>query len=56
MTVISWFAFIIAPLSVMVGINLIVREISTEREKLPYPVMQLPMTMTEEGFFSHRTM
>ena len=54
--VLNWFAFLFALLFVMVCINLIVRKPWTEDEKLAYPIIQLPMRMTSEGFFTNRLM
>ena len=54
--VINWFAFLFALLFVMLCINLIVRKPWTEDEKLAYPIIQLPMRMTSEGFFTNRLM
>ena len=54
--VMSWFAFLFALLFVMVCITLIVRKPWTEDEKLAYPIIQLPMRMTSEGFFTNRLM
>ena len=54
--VMNWFAFLFALLFVMVCINLIVRKPWTEDEKLAYPIIQLPMRMTSEGFFTNRLM
>jgi len=52
----SWFAFAFALFFVMVCINVIVRKQWTEKEKLAYPLIQLPYEMTNEGFFKNKTM
>ena len=44
-----WCAFIFAVGLVMVGINVILRRQWTEREKLGFPIVQLPLAMTEGG-------
>ena len=54
--VISWFTFLFALLLVMLCINIILRKQWTEREKLAYPIIQLPYGMTSSGFFRNRTM
>ena len=54
--VMSWFAFIFTLLFVMVCINVIVRKRWTEKEKLAYPIIQLPYGMTSEGFFKNKIM
>ena len=54
--VISWFAFIFALVFVMVCINIIVRKQWIEREKLAYPIIQLPFALTSEGFFRNKIM
>ena len=54
--IMSWFAFIFTLLFVMVCINVIVRKRWTEKEKLAYPIIQLPYGMTSEGFFKNKIM
>ena len=52
----SWFAFLFALVFVMVCINIIIRKPWTEKEKLAYPIIQLPYRMTSEGFFRNKAM
>ncbi|MFC1715692.1 DUF6785 family protein [Candidatus Poribacteria bacterium] len=56
--ILAWSAFLFALLFVMLCINVIVRKQWVEREKLSYPIIQLPLEMTREksGFFSNRLM
>ena len=56
--VLWWSAFLFALLLVMLCINIIVRKQWAEREKLSYPIIQLPLEMTSEksGFFSSKLM
>jgi len=54
--VLNWFAFLFTMLFVMVCITVIVRRSWTEDEKLAYPIIQLPVRMTSEGFFTNRLM
>ena len=53
-----WLGFISVLLFVMICINVIMRRQWIEKEKLAYPVIQLPLAMTEgggvSGFFSNR--
>jgi hypothetical protein len=53
-----WTTFILAMGLVMVCINVLLRKQWTENERLTYPLIQLPMAMTEGGgsstFFSNR--
>jgi hypothetical protein len=53
-----WCAFIGALGLVMICLNVIVRKQWTENEKLSFPIVQLPMAMTQDGgtaaFFRHR--
>ncbi|MBM3239119.1 hypothetical protein FJZ31_22730 [Candidatus Poribacteria bacterium] len=55
-----WTSFIFALLFVMVCVNVIVRRQWTEQEKLTYPIIQLPLAITEKGgasgFFSNQLM
>jgi hypothetical protein len=44
-----WGAFIVVLLFVMACINTLVRKAWTEDEKLSYPMIQLPLALTEEG-------
>ena len=54
----TWSAFIILLVTIMLLINVIVRKQWTEREKLTYPIIQLPLEMTSEKarLFSNRLM
>lgn len=56
--VLWWSCFILALGTVMVCLNVIIRKQWMENEKLSYPIVQLPMAMTENGgtiaFFRHR--
>ncbi|HIE50544.1 MAG TPA: hypothetical protein EYP85_02185 [Armatimonadetes bacterium] len=56
--VLWWVAFILALGLVLICLNVIVRKQWTENERLSYPIIQLPMAMTEEGgspvFFKNR--
>lgn len=56
--VIWWSVYIFAMFMIMVCINIIVKKQWIEREKLTYPVIQLPLTITEKGgsiqLFSNR--
>lgn len=56
--IISWTAFILAFMSVMLFINLIVRRQWIEQEKLTYPIIQLPLEMIDnaKSFFRNRLM
>ena len=53
-----WLGFISVLLFIMICINVIMRRQWIEKEKLAYPVIQLPLAMTEgggvTGFFSNR--
>jgi len=53
-----WTSFIIATSTIMICLNVIVRKQWTEHEKLAYPIIQLPMAITERGgaagFFRNR--
>ena len=55
-----WTSFILALGLVMVCINIFVRKQWTEHEKLAYPIIQLPMAITEGGgtssFFRNRAL
>ena len=54
----AWSAFLVALLFVMLCINVLVRKQWVEREKLSYPIIQLPFEMTraQSGFFVNRLM
>lgn len=56
--VLWWSAFLFALMFVMLCINVIVRKQWTEREKLSYPLIQLPIEMTDESrsFFRQKLM
>jgi hypothetical protein len=47
--VLWWSAFIFALVLVMLCLNLLMRRQWTEHEKLSYPIIQLPLGMTESG-------
>jgi hypothetical protein len=47
--VLAWSAFIIAMLGVFLCMNVLLRKQWTEREKLTYPLVQLPIDMTAEN-------
>ena len=53
-----WCCFILALGSVMICMNVILRKQWMENEKLSYPIVQLPMAMTQDGgtlsFFQNR--
>ena len=53
-----WTSFIIAASTIMICLNVIVRKQWTEHEKLAYPIILLPMAITEHGgaagFFRNR--
>ena len=55
-----WTSLIIALGLIMICMNVIVRKQWTEHEKLAYPIIQLPMAITEGGgtsrFFQNRTL
>lgn len=53
-----WMAFIVVYIFVMLCINTILRKQWTERERLTYPIIQLPLGMTGEKsrFFKNRLM
>ena len=44
-----WSAFICALLLMMLCINILVKKQWTQREKLVYPIIQLPLTITKDG-------
>jgi len=44
-----WFVFILAMVFTMLCINVIMRKLWTENEKLSYPIIQLPLEMTKDG-------
>jgi len=51
-----WIAFIFVLMAVMLCINILLREQWTERERLTYPIIQLPLEMVnpESNFFRRR--
>ncbi len=53
-----WCALIFAVGMVMIGLNVLIQRQWTQREKLGYPVVQLPLEMTRDGinyrFFANR--
>lgn len=50
LTPVLWWSVFIAMLAlVMICINVLMRKEWTEREKLSYPIIRLPMSLTEEG-------
>ena len=53
-----WTAFVLALSLIMICLNVIVRKQWTEHEKLAYPIIQLPLAITEGGgtsqFFQNR--
>ena len=53
-----WMLFIIVYIFIMLCINTILRKQWTERERLTYPIIQLPLQMTDTryGFFRNRLM
>ena len=53
-----WSGFLLAVLLVMLCINFIVRKQWTENEKLSYPLIQLPLAMTDDSrsFFRNKLM
>jgi len=56
--VLWWVGVVFAVGVVMIGINVLLRKQWTEREKLGFPIVQLPLAMTEDGgnarFFSNK--
>lgn len=56
MPVLAWTAFVVVLMFVMLCINIIIRKQWTDREKLTYPIAQLPFEMTKPGtrLFSSR--
>ena len=55
---IAWGGFITAALTVMLCLNVIIRKRWTEEERLSYPIVQIPLAMTDpkSGFFRNRVM
>ena len=54
-----WALFLMALVSMMLAINVLLRRLWTEHEKLVFPLVQLPLAMTGEestGFFRNRLM
>ena len=52
--VLMWSAFICALMFVTICINIIIRKQWTDRERLTYPIAQLPFEMTDRAFFSFK--
>ncbi|MDQ1326728.1 MAG: hypothetical protein QG641_8 [Candidatus Poribacteria bacterium] len=52
--IIAWSILLLVVLFMMLCINVIIRKQWTENEKLTYPIIQLPLEMTEKGFFRNR--
>jgi len=57
-TIAVWSVFIFVLWCVLICINVVIRKQWTEREKLSYPIIQLPLEMTNDksGFFRSRMM
>lgn len=55
---IFWIGFVLVLTFVMLCLNVLVRKQWTERERLTYPIVQIPMAITgsEKGFFRNRIM
>lgn len=55
---IAWIAFLFALMIVMLGLTTLLRKQWTEHERLTYPLIQLPLEMTNpgSGFFKNRLM
>jgi uncharacterized protein DUF6785/uncharacterized protein DUF6784 len=55
---IAWGGFIAAAVGVMLCLNVLIRKRWTEEERLSYPIVQIPLAMTDprSGFFSNRLM
>jgi hypothetical protein len=54
--VLIWSAFTMSLVLVMLGITLVLSTRWVSEEKLSYPIIQLPLRMTESGFFKNRVM
>ena len=54
--ILSWSLFIFALIFVMLCLTTIFRRRWVEEEKLSYPIIQLPLEMTEPSFFKNRLM
>ncbi len=56
--VLWWTGFLVVLLFLQLGINVVVRKQWTEKEKLSYPTIQLPLEMTNpaSGLFSKKLM
>lgn len=58
--VLWWCGVVLAVGLVMIGINVLLRKQWTEREKLGYPIVQLPLEMTKDGggsgFFANKAL
>ena len=48
----AWATFVVVWILVMLCINVILRQQWTETEKLPYPIIQIPMEVTRGGDIS----
>ena len=55
---VAWIAFLFALMIVMLGLTTLLRKQWTEHERLTYPLIQLPLEMTNPGsnFFKNRLM
>lgn len=53
-----WIVFVLILTSIMLCMNVIIRKQWTEREKLTFPIIQLPLAITgaHKGFFSNKAM
>ncbi len=54
----AWAGFVSAAVAVMLCLNVLIRKRWTEEERLSYPIVQIPLAMTDpkSGFFSNRVM
>jgi len=55
---IAWGGFVTAIIGVMLCLNVLIRKRWTEEERLSYPIVQIPLAMTDpkSGFFRNRLM